>query len=466
VQDALASAGEPLSRSTREFMEPRFGRDLSSVRVHLGSAAEHSARAVNALAYTVGERIVFGERRYSPETPDGQRLLAHELTHTIQQNNGSISSRSPIQIARQAASTTPSPPQNSYWFQANPPAQKIKTDFGEIEPKGQVVIQSRTFTVSSPELEGTLTVQFAGMESDFRGGKPVEEMAQAETLVVEALKHVLKDLVELPAISIEWGGEVTKKAATAKAQQQRSHDETIRARLKEAFREMTKRPLNIFIAKELTVGEMMSMTPLAISTEQIYVSSKEFGDPAKLQTAMRIPLVALLGGEVGLSPGGEHGMERKMATAMTEAQSKEALLHEMLHAFLINRGASASQLWNKVGPNMIKGPEAARDACEHVMRSYFRAQEEVFVYTHVGELYSEYIRNKPAYEALIQAVDLFLASISAPADQTKAIKLDVKEKVDKKKVGWEISFKYPRSVTVTDEHVEQLKKLAALDVGT
>jgi hypothetical protein len=88
VHEALRSPGQPLDAATRAFMEPRFGRDFSGVRMHTDARAAESARAVNALAYTVGHTIVFGAGQYAPGTPSGQRLLAHELAHTIQQLRG------------------------------------------------------------------------------------------------------------------------------------------------------------------------------------------------------------------------------------------------------------------------------------------------------------------------------------------------------------------------------------------
>jgi len=69
-------------------MEPRFGHDFSQVRVHSGSDAEQSAQDVHANAYTVGHNIVFGTGRFAPGTYEGRRLIAHELTHTIQQGAG------------------------------------------------------------------------------------------------------------------------------------------------------------------------------------------------------------------------------------------------------------------------------------------------------------------------------------------------------------------------------------------
>jgi outer membrane protein OmpA-like peptidoglycan-associated protein len=85
VHEVLRSPGQPLDAETREFMEPRFGHDFSQVRVHTNAKAAESARAVNALAYTVGRNVVFGLGRYSPHTGVGRQLLAHELTHTLQQ---------------------------------------------------------------------------------------------------------------------------------------------------------------------------------------------------------------------------------------------------------------------------------------------------------------------------------------------------------------------------------------------
>lgn len=92
VHEVLRSPGQPLDAGARAFMEPRFGRDFSGVRVHTDSQASRSARAVNALAYTVGRDVVFGAGQYAPKTAEGQGLLAHELTHVVQQGQGQGSS--------------------------------------------------------------------------------------------------------------------------------------------------------------------------------------------------------------------------------------------------------------------------------------------------------------------------------------------------------------------------------------
>lgn len=85
VHEALNGPGQPLDGLTRATMEPRLGHDFSQVRVHTDARAAASARAVHALAYTVGQHVVFGHGQYAPRTPSGQRLLAHELSHVVQQ---------------------------------------------------------------------------------------------------------------------------------------------------------------------------------------------------------------------------------------------------------------------------------------------------------------------------------------------------------------------------------------------
>ena len=86
VHEVLRSPGQPLDPATRAFMEPRFGHDFSTVQVHTDTQAAQSTRAVNALAYTVGHDVVFATGQYAPGMRASQRLLAHELTHVVQQS--------------------------------------------------------------------------------------------------------------------------------------------------------------------------------------------------------------------------------------------------------------------------------------------------------------------------------------------------------------------------------------------
>jgi hypothetical protein len=86
VDRVLSSSGSPLEPGLQQDMSQRFGHDFSRVRVHTGVEADRSAQDVNANAYTVGHNIVFGAGLFTPETNNGRRLLAHELTHVVQQS--------------------------------------------------------------------------------------------------------------------------------------------------------------------------------------------------------------------------------------------------------------------------------------------------------------------------------------------------------------------------------------------
>lgn len=110
VSSVIRSPGQPLASSVRDLFEPRFGQDLSHVRVHTDGDAQQSAREVNALAYTVGSHVVFDAGRYAPHSTEGQRLLAHELTHVVQQG------AAPLQVRRK------------------PPYEDEKTDNEQVQP--------------------------------------------------------------------------------------------------------------------------------------------------------------------------------------------------------------------------------------------------------------------------------------------------------------------------------------------
>src|SRR5919201_1594119 len=90
VKDVIGSGGSPLDRDTRGFMESRLGADFGDVRIHTDSKASESAKSVQAHAYTVGNDVVFQSGKYEPESDPGRRMLAHELTHVVQQRSGPV----------------------------------------------------------------------------------------------------------------------------------------------------------------------------------------------------------------------------------------------------------------------------------------------------------------------------------------------------------------------------------------
>jgi len=101
---AGTASGSPLPPGARRFMEPRFRADFGNVRVHTGERAAGLSRQLNAQAFTVGRQIFFGRGRFQPESEEGRELLAHELTHTIQQGAA-------VQRSADIPVTQQSPPQ-------------------------------------------------------------------------------------------------------------------------------------------------------------------------------------------------------------------------------------------------------------------------------------------------------------------------------------------------------------------
>jgi hypothetical protein len=109
---AFEALGQPLSTATRAFFEPRFGHDFSQVRVHTDARAAEAAGQSSALAFTVGADIFFGKGRYAPETSRGQRLLAHELAHVVQQRESGRTrlQLEPGEVATEQPAETPVDP--------------------------------------------------------------------------------------------------------------------------------------------------------------------------------------------------------------------------------------------------------------------------------------------------------------------------------------------------------------------
>lgn len=86
--DPVRGQGQAMPDAMRSYFEPRFGRDLGDVRLHTDSRAAQLAQSLRARAFTVGRDILFGAGEYAPQTVEGKRLIAHELTHVLQQGEG------------------------------------------------------------------------------------------------------------------------------------------------------------------------------------------------------------------------------------------------------------------------------------------------------------------------------------------------------------------------------------------
>ncbi len=167
VHEALRSPGSALDGSTRAFFESRFDRDFSGVRVHTDETSARSARAVNALAYTIGNNVVFAKDQYSPHTASGRRLLAHELTHVSQQAGAT------------ASNLTLGEPHDASEREADRAAESILRSDAQVRNLGG---QVRRQTVPG-------TVQRTPAPPDYHGVTGVRDMTQ---LHIDAIADFLK----------------------------------------------------------------------------------------------------------------------------------------------------------------------------------------------------------------------------------------------------------------------------------
>ncbi len=129
VREMLRSSGHPLDAATRNFMEPRFGHDFSRVRIHADTLASRSAEVLAARAFAVGSDIGFRQGEYAPDTDTGRHLLAHELTHALQQGASASASNGEL-VQRQTDDTLPSniPAPAPPVFPPSPPPPHVGPD--------------------------------------------------------------------------------------------------------------------------------------------------------------------------------------------------------------------------------------------------------------------------------------------------------------------------------------------------
>jgi hypothetical protein len=168
--------GQPLSTPLRGFFEPRFGHSFADVRVHTGGEANQSARSVNALAYTTGADIVFADGQFDPASRGGQHLLAHELTHVIQQQGASRS----VQRSCGAGVVAPpgcvpdptiTPPTTKFLFNPNcddfAPGQELALEtFARAIPSGATVDIVGLASFEQPASDPTLNDRLSCMRAE------------------------------------------------------------------------------------------------------------------------------------------------------------------------------------------------------------------------------------------------------------------------------------------------------------
>jgi hypothetical protein len=171
VAKTLAGAGRPLEPALRHDMEQRFGHDFSNVRIHADSTAARSAREVSARAYTMGQQIAFGAGQFAPGSQDGRRLLAHELTHVVQQT-GDVIRRAPDAKALKEFN------ERADKLRQHPVYVKLKASDKTLVAEILTIIRQRDDALAQLT---QLEVLFNTQE-----GKPAEREAEVETEIATA----------------------------------------------------------------------------------------------------------------------------------------------------------------------------------------------------------------------------------------------------------------------------------------
>ncbi len=152
VEQTLRSAGHPLEAGARAEMETHFGADFSDVRVHSDARAARSAEAVNANAYTVGQDVVFGPGQYAPQSESGRELLAHELTHVVQQGESGAPA-----IQREEKNEGPPPPPTT------PPPEQAEARVSTTLPNTLATIPFEGGRVKDMKAMNALILQIRGI---------------------------------------------------------------------------------------------------------------------------------------------------------------------------------------------------------------------------------------------------------------------------------------------------------------
>lgn len=187
VHEVLRAPGQPLDAQTRAFMEPRFGHNFSDAHIHNDGKASESARVVNARAFTLEDNVAFAAGQYSPGTTEGQRLLAPELTHVIQQNGAITQPTSQLEV---------SSPTDPLEQEAERSAENITRASASVVPVNgpdftQVRIHTDARAVESARAVNALAYT-VGSHIVFGAGQYGPETTSGRHLLAHELTHVVQ----------------------------------------------------------------------------------------------------------------------------------------------------------------------------------------------------------------------------------------------------------------------------------
>jgi hypothetical protein len=187
VHEVINSLGQPLNAQTRAYFEPRFGHDFSRIKVHVDEKAEESAKEIGASAYTVGKNIVFAKGHYQPTAQKGRQLIAHELTHVLQQEEGSIPER--LEIAE---------PENDAEKEANAASQGLTRE-NDVFGQANLFHTGSTYNNLSRPILQRQTFGVAECSDD-----QIWEISQAHNLAIAMLtkaQQLSSAMASIPVVS-------------------------------------------------------------------------------------------------------------------------------------------------------------------------------------------------------------------------------------------------------------------------
>ena len=208
VESVVASPGRPLDPETRRYMESHIGFDFGKVRVHTDDRAARSARGLGAKAYTLGGHVVFSAGRYAPKSSEGRRLLAHELTHVVQQTT----TREHAHPVRRA----PRQVQRSWSVLDIPGAQWLIDKVRGLKGyKLCCTVAGHDLFDESQVYERNATTLTKGVLEIFPGGDKIYEKLQNAGKAIETAYHWLEAQLKQRNLTPEGLTSVVEKAVTA-----------------------------------------------------------------------------------------------------------------------------------------------------------------------------------------------------------------------------------------------------------
>jgi hypothetical protein len=195
VYEVLRTPGQPLDANLRGFFERPFGQDFSQVRIHSDESASKSAKALNARAYTVRNDIVFGTREWAPGSDEGKRLLAHELTHVVQQSDSGQSTAAQREVDESSADTPTAAPDTSIRLftviqavQSAYEAAQQELAQGEADPQVQEYVQ--TLGAALERMKTVAGGEDEALKQQVLAGFTAKQIEQAEDHTKQAASSV------------------------------------------------------------------------------------------------------------------------------------------------------------------------------------------------------------------------------------------------------------------------------------